>query len=91
VALVRLQPDPTVARDPLFAQILRRHTNRNVYDPPARSPMQAWQAMAAAVRATGCASATPAAVMRMLPRHASHRRRGLAHRDGHAALRCSSP
>ena len=53
VARVRLQPDPAVARDPLFAQILRRHTHRNVYDPARAVPEAAWQAMAAAAARPG--------------------------------------
>ncbi len=32
VARVRLTADPALARDPLFAQITRRHTNRETYD-----------------------------------------------------------
>lgn len=36
VARVRLQPDPTVKPDPLFAQVFRRHTNREAYE--ARVP-----------------------------------------------------
>jgi hypothetical protein len=37
VARVQLLPDPAVRRDPLFAQVLRRRTNRLAYD-PARPP-----------------------------------------------------
>lgn len=50
VARIRLVPDVAAAKDPLFAQILRRHTNRNVYDPKRAVPAAAWQAMAAAVQ-----------------------------------------
>ncbi len=50
VARVRLVPDATIAKDPLFAQILPRHTNRNVYDLARPVPSAAWQAMADAVR-----------------------------------------
>ena len=50
VARVRLQADPAVARDPLFRQILARHTNRNAYDLQRPVPAAAWQAMAAAVQ-----------------------------------------
>jgi len=50
VAHIRLVPDATVARDPLFAQILRRHTNRNAYDPARPVPAAAWAAMQAAVQ-----------------------------------------
>jgi hypothetical protein len=50
VALIRLFPEPTVAKDPLFAQILQRHTNRNAYDPARPVPAAAWRAMADAVQ-----------------------------------------
>ncbi|MEZ5738485.1 MAG: twin-arginine translocation pathway signal protein [Burkholderiaceae bacterium] len=45
VARVRLQPDPTVNRDPLFAQVVHRRTNRETYDPrvPAASALQVIQ------------------------------------------------
>lgn len=48
VASVRLTPDPTVQKDPLFAQILHRHTNRSAYDVTRAVPAPAWQAMQAA-------------------------------------------
>jgi len=48
VARVRFVPDPAVQRDPLFAQILRRHTNRNAYDSSRAVPTDAWRKMAAA-------------------------------------------
>jgi hypothetical protein len=50
VALIRLVPDASVAKDPLFAQILRRHTNRAAYDPARAVSADAWNAMADAVR-----------------------------------------
>lgn len=50
VARIRLRPEPGVARDPLFAQVLRRRTNRSAYDPARPVPAAAWQAMADAVR-----------------------------------------
>ena len=50
VASIRLVPDATVAKDPLFAQILSRHTNRSAYDPARPVPAAAWQAMADAVK-----------------------------------------
>ena len=50
VARIRLVPDAAVARDPLFAQIRARRTNRNVYDPGKPVPAAAWAAMAEAVR-----------------------------------------
>jgi hypothetical protein len=48
VARIRLVPDATVAKDPLFAQIFKRHTHKNVYDGARAVPAAAWQAMAAA-------------------------------------------
>jgi hypothetical protein len=50
VARIRLSPDAASAKDPLFAQILHRHTNRSVYDPTRAIPPSAWQAMAAAAQ-----------------------------------------
>lgn len=49
VARIRLSPDATVQKDPLFAQILRRHTNRSAYDIGRAVPVEAWQAMREAV------------------------------------------
>jgi hypothetical protein len=48
VARLVLVPDAGVARDPLFAQILQRRTNRAAYDPARPVPAAAWQAMAQA-------------------------------------------
>lgn len=48
VARVRLVPDASVPRDPLFAQIVRRHTNRLAYDPARPVPGAAWTALVAA-------------------------------------------
>src|SRR6185436_5851929 len=53
VARIRLQPDATLRPDPLFAQIVRRHTNRSVYDVARPVPAEAWAAMAEAARADG--------------------------------------
>jgi hypothetical protein len=50
VARIRLTPDATVAKDPLFAQIPKRHTNRSLYDPQRPVPAESWAAMAEAVR-----------------------------------------
>ena len=50
VAAIRLVADATVAKDPLFAQILLRHTHRSAYDPARAVPAAAWQAMADAVK-----------------------------------------
>jgi hypothetical protein len=50
VARIRLVPDASQARDPLFAQVVRRHTNREAYDlrDPAPAALQAILAAAAA-------------------------------------------
>ena len=50
VARIRLTPDAAVAKDPLFAQILKRHTNRSLYDAGRPVPAEAWKAMADAVK-----------------------------------------
>jgi hypothetical protein len=50
VARIRLSRDASIGKDPLFAQILRRHTNRSLYDLQRPVPAQAWQAMADAVK-----------------------------------------
>ena len=47
VARIRLAPDATGQKDPLFAQILNRHTNRSNYDISRAVPDAAWKAMAA--------------------------------------------
>jgi len=50
VAHVRLVPDAAVAKDPLFAQITRRHTNRQPFDldaPPTAAELAAVTAAAA--------------------------------------------
>ena len=53
VARIRLQPDASVAPDPLFAQVLKRHTNRNAYEAQREVPAAAWQAMAEAAAPYG--------------------------------------
>jgi len=50
VANVRLVEDANVSKDPLFAQIFKRHTNRNAYVLNRPVPVAAWEAMADAVR-----------------------------------------
>jgi hypothetical protein len=50
VARIRLLPDVTVKKDPLFAQILRRHTNRSAYDLTRAVTLDAWRAMSDAVQ-----------------------------------------
>jgi type IV secretory pathway TrbD component len=49
VARVRLTPDASVKKDPLFAQILLRHTNRKAYDIARPVPSAAWTAITSAV------------------------------------------
>ena len=51
VARARLVPDAAAPKDPLFAQILLRHTNRNVYDLNRPVPASAWQALSQAAAA----------------------------------------
>jgi len=46
VARIRLAKDPKIARDPLFRQILNRHTNREAYDMKKPVPADAVQDMA---------------------------------------------
>jgi hypothetical protein len=58
VATIRLTPDTPVQRDPLFAQILKRHTNRSLYDIQRAVPAEAWAQMAAAALPQGSAAAT---------------------------------
>ncbi|MDO8286963.1 MAG: twin-arginine translocation pathway signal protein [Rhodoferax sp.] len=55
VATVRLTPDATVQKDPLFAHILQRHTNRSRYDIGRAVPAEAWAAMSSAVNPAGAA------------------------------------
>ncbi len=50
LARVRLTPDPAVTKDPLFAQILQRRTNREAYDLQRAVPAEAWKVMADAVK-----------------------------------------
>ena len=50
VAHVKLTADATARKDPLFAEILKRRTNRNAYDLAKPIPAAAWQAMADAVK-----------------------------------------
>ncbi len=50
VARIRLTPDPALPKDPLFAQILLRRTNRSAYELQRPVAAEAWQAMAAAVK-----------------------------------------
>ena len=49
-ARLLLRADPGTPRDPLFAQITRRRTNKTPYDNKRGIPPSAWQAMAASVK-----------------------------------------
>ena len=50
VARIRLFTDPSVVKDPLFDQILKRHTNREAYDMSKAIPADAVQNMADSVK-----------------------------------------
>ncbi len=50
VARIRLKADATVKKDPLFGQILRRHTHRGAYELERAVPEQTWAALADAVK-----------------------------------------
>jgi len=49
IARIRLLPDASIQKDPLFAQILKRRTNRSFYDAQHAVPPQAWAAMAQSI------------------------------------------
>lgn len=51
VARIRLTPESSIPRDPLFGQLLQRHKNRRLYNLQRPVPAAAWQAMAAAAAA----------------------------------------
>ncbi len=68
VATVRLTPDAGVTKDPLFAQILQRHTNRSRYDITRAVPDGAWAAMAAAASPPQPAGSTSAVSSSAAPR-----------------------
>jgi hypothetical protein len=56
VARLVLTRDGVVARDPLFAQIRRRHTNKVAYDPARAVPADQWRRLTAVPEAYGLAS-----------------------------------
>ena len=58
VARVKLIAGAAARKDPLFAQILKRRTNRNAYDLARPIPAAAWQSMADAVKPYPLPSAT---------------------------------
>ena len=49
VARIKLVPDVTISKDPLFGQVLLRHTSRSAYDASRPVAHVAWQAMQQAV------------------------------------------
>lgn len=49
IARVHLSTDTTVSKDPLFPQILQRHTNRGLYDIQRPVPSGDWLAMGASL------------------------------------------
>lgn len=49
IARVHLSTDTSVAKDPLFSQVLQRHTNRQRYDLQRAVPSNAWLAMGASL------------------------------------------
>ncbi len=53
VARIRLRPDNTLQKDPLFAQILQRHTHRGPYDAARPVPDAAWRAITTSVEGSG--------------------------------------
>ena len=53
VARLTLRPEAGLPRDPLFAQIARRHTDRGVYDMHRPVAPAAWARLAAPARAAG--------------------------------------
>lgn len=49
IARIHLSTDTSLAKDPLFGQILQRRTNRELYDPQRPVPSGAWLAMGASL------------------------------------------
>lgn len=49
IARVHLSTDTSVSKDPLFGQILQRHTNRELYDIQRPVPSAAWLSMGASL------------------------------------------
>ena len=65
VARMVLSRDPSVARDPLFAQIQRRHTNKGAYDTGRDVPAAQWQRYASGAQALGLMSGSVTDAARM--------------------------
>ena len=53
VARLVITKDTAIKQDPLFTQIRRRHTNKNVYDSTKTIPDTQWQALLAPAQALG--------------------------------------
>jgi hypothetical protein len=70
VARLKIERDATVAKDPLFAQIRRRHTHKGTYDNARAVPADAWKAleMAATERGLQAGAVTEAAAMAQVRR-----------------------
>ena len=69
VARIRLQADTSVTKDPLFAQILQRHTNRSAYELSRPVPPAAWASLEAAMGASGLRLGHTQDADPALPRH----------------------
>lgn len=70
VARLKIESDAAVAKDPLFAQIRRRHTHKGVYDNARAVQADAWQALQAAATERGlqAGAITEAAAMAQVRR-----------------------
>jgi hypothetical protein len=56
VARLVLSADASIKRDPLFAQIRRRRTNKNTYDNTRQLPVSVWSQLALSANADGLAT-----------------------------------
>jgi hypothetical protein len=70
VARLKIERDAAVAKDPLFAQIRRRHTHKGAYDNARAVPTDAWKALEAAATERGlqAGAITEAAAMAQVRR-----------------------
>ncbi len=73
VARLKIERDTAVPKDPLFAQIRRRHTHKGTYDNARAVPADAWKALEAAatergLQAGAITEAAPMAQMRRITR-----------------------
>ena len=69
VARIRLVSDGSVTKDPLFAQILQRHTNRSAYELSRPVPPTAWAALRDAMGTSGLRLGHTQDADPALPRH----------------------